>query len=87
MDRNDIFKCFIMNARTLKELYSGLLMPFFNEKEIRFWRNLLYSLNLEEWKKDRIWEYLNGDVELEILLDIYERDYKTNITSRLDNFN
>ena len=78
MDKDGVFGSFILYARTLKELYSGLLMPFFNEKEIRFWRNLLYSLKLEEWKKDRIWEYLNGDVELEVLEDIYARDYKTN---------
>ncbi len=78
MDRNGIFKSFILYSRTLKELYKSLLMPFFNVKEIRFWRDLLYSLDIEEWKKDRIWEYLNGDVELEVLIEIYERDYKTN---------
>ncbi len=78
MDRNNILKVVIDNGRTLRGMYQELLCPFFNEKEIRFWRNLLYQLELEEWKKDRIWEYLNGDIEIEELILIYARSIKVN---------
>lgn len=78
MDRYDILKVIIDNGRTLRGMYNELLCPFFNEKEIRFWRNLLYQLELEEWKKDRIWEYLNGDIEIEELILIYARSIKVN---------
>ena len=39
---------------------------------------MLYQLHLEEWVKDRIWEYLNGDIELEDLILIYARSVKIN---------
>lgn len=78
MDKNNILKVVIDNGRTLRGMYQELLCPFFNEKEIRFWRNLLYQLELEEWKKDRIWEYLNGDIEIEELILIYARSIKVN---------
>ena len=73
MDRNDLLKTFIENGRALKELYSGLLYPFFDEKKIRFWRNCLYQLNYEEYIIDRLWEYLNGDIELEDLILVYAK--------------
>lgn len=27
----------------------------------------IYSLKFEEWKKDKIWEYINGDIEYSVL--------------------
>lgn len=78
MDRNNILKVVIDNGRTLRGMYQELLCPFFNVKRIREWRNILYQLDLEEWKKDRIWEYLNGDIEIEELILIYARSIKVN---------
>lgn len=78
MDKNNILKVVIDNGRTLRGMYQELLCPFFNVKRIREWRNILYQLELEEWKKDRIWEYLNGDIEIEELILIYARSIKVN---------
>lgn len=78
MDRYDILKVIIDNGRALREMYNELLCPFFNVKKIREWRNMLYQLGIEEWIKDRIWEYLNGDIELEELILIYARSNKIN---------
>lgn len=78
MDRNDLLKVVIDNGRTLREMYDELLCPFFNAKRIREWRNMLYQLHIDEWIKDRIWEYLNKDIELEELILIYARSNKIN---------
>ena len=78
MDRNDLLKVIIDNGRTLREMYDELLCPFFNAKRIREWRNMLYQLHIDEWIKDRIWEYLNKDIELEELILIYARSNKIN---------
>lgn len=78
MDRMNFLKVIIDNGRTLRGMYKELLCPFFNEKRIREWRGILYQLHIEEWIKDKIWEYLNGDIELEDLILIYARNNKIN---------
>ena len=35
--------------------------------------DLLYSLNLDTWKIDKIWEYLNNDIEYDFLEKLVNR--------------
>ena len=57
------YKDYVKNIRTLKNSYVELLASFFNIREennfIRTTRDNLYASNLEEYQKDRIWEYMN----------------------------
>lgn len=64
---NITFKEIVKNCEELKLRYTESLTPFFNIKKIRLWKSAIYSLKMEEWKKDRIWEYLNGDIDIEVL--------------------
>ena len=54
----------IKNIRTLRHDYERVLASFSYIRDknnfIRETRNNLYSLHLEEFKKDRVWEYMNG---------------------------
>lgn len=54
----------VKNIRTLKLRYEELLTSFLYIRDennfIRKTRDSLYSMNLEEFQKDRIWEYMNG---------------------------
>lgn len=59
------FKEILQNAEALKTRYQGFLSPFFNAEKIVEWRDYVYSLPIEEWKSDRIWEYLNDDIPLD----------------------
>ena len=59
------FKEILQNAEALKTRYQGFLSPFFNVERIIEWRDYVYSLPIEEWKSDRIWEYLNDDIPLD----------------------
>jgi hypothetical protein len=61
------FKQFVENIEALREQYSVLLSPFFNVKMIRCWRTMIFSLPIEYWKRERLWEVLNGDEEPELL--------------------
>ena len=36
-------------------------------------RDLFYSLNIEYWQKDRIWDYMNYYEEIEVLQEIAAR--------------
>ena len=60
------YKEAIKNLRTLKIQYDEFLMSFFTIKEknkfIKETRDSIYSLLIEEFQKDRIWEYMNGDI-------------------------
>lgn len=67
---NITFNQFVESARVLKDNYECLLMPFFRAKEVRCWKTMIYSLNIISWKHDKLWEYLNGDLEYEELLKI-----------------
>lgn len=73
MEKYGYLKYVINNAWVLRSEYRRLLYPFFDVQEIRNWRNKLYELDMEEWVLDRIWEFLNCDIELDKLKDIYER--------------
>lgn len=65
------FKEILQNAEALKTHYQGFLSPFFNVKKIVEWRDYVYSLPIEEWKSDRVWEYLNDDITLDKLKRIF----------------
>ena len=43
---------------------------------IRKWKDWIYSLNMAEYKKDRIWEYLNDDIDREYFNHFVEAVYK-----------
>lgn len=61
------FRQFVENCEALKSQYEEVLSPFFNVQLVRCWKKMIYGLNIEEWKKDRLWEYLNDDVPIELL--------------------
>lgn len=54
----------VANIRTLRLQYEEVLASFSyirdENKFIKATRDNLYSMNLEEFEKDRIWEYMNG---------------------------
>lgn len=64
---NLTFIQFIENCEYLKGQYCDVLSPFFNKKMVRLWKIMIYSLDLAEWKRDKIWEYLNDDITKEEL--------------------
>lgn len=67
---NITFKQFIESAKVLKDNFECLLTPFFRPKAIRCWKTMVYSLDMVEWKRDKIWNYLNGDIEYEELVKL-----------------
>jgi len=73
------FKNIVLNLKAIKCNYNGILslfLPFQHHEKVLCLKqihDLFYSLNLDTWKIDRIWEYLNGDIEYELLLDIVNR--------------
>lgn len=64
------FEEFVDNCEVLKTQYTELLTPFFNVQAIRCWKNMIYSLNFAYWKRDKLWEWLNNDLEFEELIRI-----------------
>ncbi|MBR2245559.1 MAG: hypothetical protein IKN65_00655 [Clostridia bacterium] len=66
------FKDVIEIIKALKQDYYGALALFdcFNIKDkvdlIRKFKQDIYSLKFEEWKRDRVWDYLNDNIEYEI---------------------
>lgn len=79
IDPNWTFKQTVSNIGALRTQYKGILCSFSyfklhdKVKAIRDFRNAIYSLNFEEWKKDRIWDCLNGDEVIYILEEIARR--------------
>ena len=70
LDPSWSFRECVYNIRALKSQYQGVLMSFSytqNTKgEIRYireTRNTIYELPYDEWKKDKLWEYMNDDVD------------------------
>lgn len=78
---NITFKQFVDKCEVLKAQYQENLAPFFDAKMVKVWRKMIYSLSIETWQKDRIWEVLNDDFSVEELklLDrrLNERSNKT----------
>ena len=67
---NITFKQFVESAEVLRDNFQCLLTPFFHAKAIRCWKIMIYSLDMVEWKRDCIWNYLNGDMEYEDLVKL-----------------
>lgn len=65
VDQNWTFKEAVKNIWALKLEYIIVLMSFSLEerkertKFRRETRDLIYALNFEEWKRDKIWEFMN----------------------------
>lgn len=63
---NWTFKETIENIEVIKSQMGDIIASFWYfdlKKEVDFIRNLkkqIYSLKFEEWKRDKIWEYING---------------------------
>ena len=73
------FKNIVLNLKTIKSNYTGFLSSFsvFKHREKVLCHKQIhdqfYSLNLDTWKIDRIWEYLNNDLDYESLFSIANR--------------
>lgn len=67
------YKQMLSHLRALRLSYDNTLRSFsyFNlHDKVLFTyevKQSIYSLNFEYWKKDRIWEYLNHDIDFAIL--------------------
>ena len=59
------FNDFIENIEVIKDNYTNLLSPFFDRKMIIFYKQMIYSFKIAEWKKDKLWEVLNNDITIE----------------------
>ena len=76
IDPNWSYKQTLANLRALRTQYESILRSFhYFELHERVLFNYeikqsIYSLNFEEWKKDRIWEYLNHDIAFAILQNL-----------------
>lgn len=79
INQNWTFKEVVDNLESLKTDYEGILATFsyFDlHEEVKFrkkTRNKVYSLNLQNWEKDKIWNYMNGFEFLYVLKGIVER--------------
>lgn len=79
INQNWTFKEVVDNLKSLKADYEGILATFSEFKisdKVAFLKNTrdkFYSLNLQEWEKDKIWNYMNGFEFLYVLKGIVSR--------------
>lgn len=79
INQNWTFKEVVNNLKSLRTDYEGILATFsyfdLHEKVLflKNTRDSFYSLNLQEWEKDKIWDYMNGFEFLYVLKDIAKR--------------
>lgn len=70
------FSDIVDNIETLRLQYEEVLASFsnFDQKQkheyMRLIKNEIYSLKMLEWKKDKIWEYINGLEYIEVLKNL-----------------
>lgn len=64
------FKYFIFNCSKIRKEYGGVYSDRFYEKNyIANWRDYIYTrTNMTKRQRELIWEYLNYDVEKEVLI-------------------
>ena len=73
INRGGTFKETVKNIEALKSQVVGILASFscFDIKDeiiVRTrLRDMIYSLEFEEWKKERILEFIYNDIEFEVL--------------------
>ncbi len=81
-DSNWSFEEIVYNVQALKEEYEDTLASFLwhelRERNdfISDMKERVYSLNFKEWKKDKIWNYLNGYEYFSVLQGILDREQK-----------
>lgn len=75
--RVDNVKDILRVVYNYRQEYSRITISFFNEKKgieaKKRWKRYIYSLkgdNVYMTKRNAIWNYLNGDIEYEILEEI-----------------
>ena len=79
IDKGWNFKQAVDNIRAVKDDYLGLLSSFSiyetKQKRIKIQeiRKQIYELEIFEWQKDRLWEYMNDDETLNTLISIANR--------------
>lgn len=70
------YKEVVNNIETIESEYTSTIVSFscFNLKDkckyIRQVKDQIYQLKMSETKRNRIWQYLNGDVDYESLLEL-----------------
>lgn len=77
IDPSWTFRELVRNARRLKQEYIFCLTFFsydYTFDELKYRNNIirelkrnLYALNIEEWKIDKVWEYMNEDLTHDLL--------------------
>lgn len=76
IDKNISFKNLVNNLEALRSEYYGSLCLFkcYQIKERSKYRkeirDLFFSLNIEYWQKERIWDYMNYYEEIDVLQNI-----------------
>ena len=82
IDSNSNFRDIMNNILKIKEDYNRILSSFLLEdikKRNMFLRETkrkIYDLKFAVWKKDKIWNYLNGNEYYDTLLGILDREKK-----------
>lgn len=82
VDNNWTFEEAVNNIKTLKTQYEKVLASFSYfefKKELEFKKNVkrsIYNLKMSEWKKDKLWEYMNGYELFYVIKGIVERENK-----------
>ena len=71
---------FLSMASEIKRKYNAINSSFFNEKkaveERKRYRDTIYSIpckSKDKWKINKVWEYLNKDIDYELLEEIIRR--------------
>lgn len=82
VDPNWTYNEVITFAEALKTQYQGILASFVwqeNKAKIKFmyeFKKQIYALHFSEWRRDKIWAYLNGDELLPNLAKYIPKDEK-----------
>lgn len=69
--RDITFEDFVINRDMFKAEYDKVM----TNGEVRVFRDYIYSIRTSMNKKDRMWEYLNGDIDTKELLDSLYRGF------------
>lgn len=70
IDKNWKYNEILKHAEALKTEYKEVLASFLwheGKKRLAYIKEIkktIYSLKIEEWKKNKIWEYFNDDIKL-----------------------
>lgn len=68
---NITFEDFVINRDVFKREYDKVIA----NSEVREFRDYIYSLKTTMKKKDRMWEYLNNDINAKELIDSLYRGF------------